>query len=170
MTLYATLSPDHPRSGVSGGAEVAPGRSAARCVPSPPVQLGLFDDGAQVDGLGGLPPSDGVLLERLATGDTVVVRLPGLYQPYSPLLRYLTDTGRLIRIGRGTVWGNRHRLRPGASDSERAAVIAAYEQYLRTRPDLLARLPELRGRALGCWCAPTPCHGDVLARLAHQDP
>lgn len=33
-------------------------------------------------------------------------------------------------------------------------------------PELLALVPELRGRALACWCAPEPCHGDVLAELA----
>jgi hypothetical protein len=35
-----------------------------------------------------------------------------------------------------------------------------------TQPSLLAALPELTGRTLGCWCAPDACHGDVLAELA----
>lgn len=130
---------------------------------TPPLQPGLFDGGVDVSDL---TAPDVRVLERLAAGETVVVRLPGLYQPYGPLLRHLADAGRLVRIGRGTPWGNPHRLRPGAGAGERAAVIAAYERYLRSRPDLLARLPALRGRALGCWCAPLPCHGDVLARLA----
>ncbi|CUU60846.1 protein of unknown function (DUF4326) [Parafrankia irregularis] len=168
MPPYATLSADHPRPGVPGRAEPAAARSAARRVAAPPVQLGLFDDGGQTDGPGGLRPTDGVLLERLAAGGTVVVRLPGLFQPYGPLLRHLADTGRLVRIGRDTIWGNPHRLHPGASSQERAEAIAAYERHLQTRPDLLARVGELRGRALGCWCAPAPCHGDVLARLAHR--
>jgi hypothetical protein len=129
------------------------------------VQPGLFDG----ECAGGLPPTDAVLLDRLAAGATVVVRLPGLYQPYGPLLRHLRDAGLLVRIGRGTPWGNPHRLPRGASDAERAEVIAAYEQDLLARPDLLARIPELRGRALGCWCAPRACHGDVLARLAGGD-
>lgn len=32
------------------------------------------------------------------------------------------------------------------------------------RPDLLARIGggELTGKALGCWCAPSACHSDVL--------
>jgi len=34
----------------------------------------------------------------------------------------------------------------------------------------LARLPDLRGRRLGCFCAPQACHGDVLARLADALP
>jgi hypothetical protein len=52
---------------------------------------------------------------------------------------------------------------PGGRD----AAIARYEKYLRNeRPDLLRALPELGGgRTLGCWCAPKPCHGDVLVRL-----
>jgi len=48
-------------------------------------------------------------------------------------------------------------------DGDRAAVIARYRDgHLRVRADLLARLGELRGKALGCWCAPEPCHADVL--------
>jgi hypothetical protein len=32
----------------------------------------------------------------------------------------------------------------------------------------LTALPELRGRDLVCWCAPLPCHGDVLLELASK--
>jgi hypothetical protein len=46
-------------------------------------------------------------------------------------------------------------------------VIDKYERYLfGERPDLVARLPELRGKTLACWCKPGPCHGDVLPNLA----
>ena len=43
----------------------------------------------------------------------------------------------------------------------------------RVRPELrekvLARLPELRGKDLACWCSPdSPCHGDVLIELANR--
>ena len=41
-----------------------------------------------------------------------------------------------------------------------------YENYLRRdRPDLMARLHELEGKVLGCWCKPNLCHGDVLVKL-----
>jgi DNA polymerase-3 subunit epsilon len=34
---------------------------------------------------------------------------------------------------------------------------------------MLDRLPELRGRILGCWCLPRqPCHAEILARLADE--
>ena len=70
--------------------------------------------------------------------------------------------GRATRQYAGSVWANPYRIGP---DGDRAAVIAAYEQFVRSRPDLLARLPALTGQRLGCWCAPEPCHGEVLARL-----
>jgi Domain of unknown function (DUF4326) len=31
----------------------------------------------------------------------------------------------------------------------------------------MTALPELRGKTLVCWCAPLPCHGDVLVELAN---
>jgi hypothetical protein len=46
--------------------------------------------------------------------------------------------------------------------------VQKFEHYIRGRPDLLAALPELAGRRLGCWCAPGPCHGDVLVRLCRE--
>ncbi len=54
-------------------------------------------------------------------------------------------------------------------DGEREEVIQKYERYLLDeRPDLVERLPELKGKILACWCAPEVCHGDVLARLAEE--
>lgn len=36
------------------------------------------------------------------------------------------------------------------------------------RKAILARLPELRGKDLACWCKPgAPCHADVLIELAN---
>jgi hypothetical protein len=70
-----------------------------------------------------------------------------------------------VRIDRRSKWGNPFRI---GHDGDRAEVIAKFEAYLATRPDLIAALPELKGKRLGCWCAPRPCHGDVLARLANE--
>lgn len=56
-------------------------------------------------------------------------------------------------------------------DGPRELVVALYRQWLLKGSDPKARkargrLPELRGQRLGCYCAPLPCHGDVLAALA----
>jgi hypothetical protein len=75
-----------------------------------------------------------------------------------------------IYIGRGFLefkesdWHNPFHL---GYDGTRKEVLQKYRDYLSTRPDLLARLHELRGKTLGCWCKPKyACHGDVLAELA----
>ena len=73
-----------------------------------------------------------------------------------------------IRIGRPSKWGNPFILSQGNrhNAAARAKVIAAYEEWIKTQPKLLAALHELKGKRLGCFCKPQACHGDVLARLA----
>jgi Domain of unknown function (DUF4326) len=68
--------------------------------------------------------------------------------------------------GRGSRWGNPFRT---PRDGTREQVIAKYEHWLVHQPELMAALPQLRGKILGCWCAPKPCHADVLLRLANDD-
>jgi hypothetical protein len=58
-------------------------------------------------------------------------------------------------------------FRPGP-DGSREDVVVKYRDYLLGRADLMALLPELRGRRLGCWCAPEPCHAAVIAELADE--
>lgn len=70
--------------------------------------------------------------------------------------------GRPMRGRPGTGWGNPFRI---GRDGTREDVIARYREWIQTRPDLRARLEELRGKRLGCWCAPFACHGDVLVEL-----
>jgi hypothetical protein len=72
-----------------------------------------------------------------------------------------------VYIGRPSKWGNPFVLR---SEHERAKVLERYEAWLMKQPELLAALPELKGKILGCWCYPRACHGDVLARLANAAP
>jgi Domain of unknown function (DUF4326) len=67
------------------------------------------------------------------------------------------------RFPEGSKWANPFRI---DKDGTRDEVIAKYEAWLLTQPELVAALPELRGKVLGCWCHPKRCHGDVLARLA----
>lgn len=75
-----------------------------------------------------------------------------------------------IYIGRPSKWGNPFTLAKSTDAAEdrtlRADLLVKYEEWLREQPHLMASLGELRGKVLGCWCAPKMCHGDVLARLA----
>jgi len=70
--------------------------------------------------------------------------------------------GRAARGLEGSIWANPFHI---GKHGNREEVIAKYRQYILSRPDLLARLEELRGKTLGCWCAPLPCHGHVLIEL-----
>ena len=69
----------------------------------------------------------------------------------------------VFRIDRRTRWGNPYRMHSAKSrgDGTREEVIALYGHYL-VDSDLVGDLEVLRGHALACWCAPAPCHGDVL--------
>lgn len=69
-----------------------------------------------------------------------------------------------IRVDRKSPWGNPFVL---GVDGNRVQVIAKYSRWLRSQPELLRRLPEIRGKDLACHCAPLPCHADLLLRLAN---
>jgi hypothetical protein len=71
-----------------------------------------------------------------------------------------------VYIGRPSKWGNPFVL---GRDGGRDEVIARYREWLVQQPELMATLSELKGKVLGCWCAPLSCHGDVLAELANEE-
>ena len=64
-------------------------------------------------------------------------------------------------------WANPFPMDKDATDqeAERQRVLEEYEAWIRTQPELLAELPTLKGKVLGCWCKPEPCHGDVIVKL-----
>ncbi len=64
-------------------------------------------------------------------------------------------------------WGNPFVM-ADESDAERERAIAAYREWVTKQQDLMGSLEELRGRRLGCWCAPKRCHGDVLVELVES--
>ena len=66
-----------------------------------------------------------------------------------------------VYIGRPEKWGNPFSI---GKDGTREEVIAKYRTWI-TKGDgkhLLKDLHELKGKTLGCWCAPKACHGDIL--------
>lgn len=57
----------------------------------------------------------------------------------------------------------------GCRVSSREEAIRRHAEWILTQPHLLAALHELKGQDLRCHCAPLPCHGDTLLRLANGD-
>ena len=83
---------------------------------------------------------------------------------------------RGVYVGRPSPPGNPFQMR---SEADRATVIRAYERWLRAqlRDDESAAsraMRELAERArredvcLVCWCAPRPCHADVIKRIIEE--
>ena len=70
-----------------------------------------------------------------------------------------------VYVGRPSKWGNPFQI---GRDGSRSEVIAKYETWLYSQKHLMDALPELAGKNLGCWCAPLPCHADILYRLAER--
>ena len=79
-------------------------------------------------------------------------------------------TPRDVYVGRPGPWGNPYRLANPHDDRQRQAVLAKYRLWLTRQVETgrlpLTRLKTLTGKRLVCWCAPKPCHGDVLAQAA----
>ena len=80
-----------------------------------------------------------------------------------PLVVHCKKSKYDVYIGRPSKWGNPFEI---GKDGTREDVVIKYEQWIITQPKLMADIGELKGKVLGCWCAPKACHGDVLARLA----
>ena len=74
-----------------------------------------------------------------------------------------------VYIGRPSKWGNPYKVR----DHGRQKAIALYREWLYETPEgrkiMADAKKELKGKILGCWCKPLPCHGDVLAEIVNAN-
>lgn len=77
-----------------------------------------------------------------------------------------------VYVGRPSKWGNPFSHLPesaaGFKVSSRQEAIDRYREWVVNQPDLMADLPSLAGKVLGCWCHPRPCHAEVLAEMADE--
>ena len=70
-----------------------------------------------------------------------------------------------VYIGCPGPWGNPFVV---GEHGTREEVVEQYAEWLLSQPDLVAKAQkELKGKVLGCWCAPKLCHGDILAEIAN---
>ena len=63
------------------------------------------------------------------------------------LSRSLQTPGFRLYIGRPSKWGNPFVI---DKNGDRETVIAKYRKYILSQPSLMAALPELKGKVLGC--------------------
>ena len=71
-----------------------------------------------------------------------------------------------IYIGRGSPWGNPYVI---GKDGNREEVIAKFKEYAIVKGIDIRAKRELKGKILGCFCSPLPCHGDILAEWANEE-
>ena len=82
------------------------------------------------------------------------------------LIRWAQFAGVYQRIDRKSDWGNPFVL---PEDGDRDTVCDSFGVYLDRKPSLLKRLPELKGKVLGCWCHPERCHGEeIIGRIGDE--
>lgn len=78
-----------------------------------------------------------------------------------------------VYIGRPSKWGNPFTHLDKSAGifkvNTRKESIDRYREWILTQPDLMTALHELKGKTLGCFCKPKPCHGDVLVELANPN-
>ncbi len=85
-----------------------------------------------------------------------------------PRVVHCKTTSYDVYVGRPSLFGNPFPLK---HEQERVSVLMQYEAWLLGQPDLVKAVKrQLKGKTLGCFCAPRLCHGDILARLANDEP
>lgn len=84
-----------------------------------------------------------------------------------PLVVNITKTKRFdVYIGRPGPYGNPFIIGPHGTRDE---VCDRHEALVRADPKLMAKIKrELKGKVLGCYCAPLRCHGDTLVTIANE--
>jgi len=74
-----------------------------------------------------------------------------------------------VYIGRPSIFGNPFVI---GADGDRSEVIRKYRRYfylrLKNDPKFIKEVEELRGKSLGCYCHPLPCHGDIIAEYLNK--
>jgi hypothetical protein len=70
-----------------------------------------------------------------------------------------------VYIGRPSPYGNPFSI---GEDGTRSEVIEKYRLFVNKNPELQTLIQQnLRGKDLVCFCAPKPCHGDIILSIAN---
>lgn len=76
-----------------------------------------------------------------------------------------------VAIDRSSPFGNPFHL---GKDGDRVTVLMKYRKYFCDRverdAEFRTQVLTLRGKRLGCWCAPRLCHGAIIAEWLETNP
>ena len=75
--------------------------------------------------------------------------------------------GRTTRDLSGSKWASPF---PITNTTNRTKAIHLFKKYLQNNEILKGSLHELKGKTLGCWCAPQQCHAELLHHRAGNTP
>ena len=84
-------------------------------------------------------------------------------------LRFVNDERLVARIDRTTCFGNPFHI---TATRTRAQAISLFKDYWQADAQRWLRHEawmRLQGRDLACWCAPLPCHGDVILKWLYEE-
>ena len=102
------------------------------------------------------------ILNKISKGETVVINM----NTHFHVLKYAKDKGIYKQIDRYSEFGNPFFL---DSDGDREQVCNGYIEYFKHKRSLHNKVKELKGKVLGCHCAPLKCHGDYLKQLTNEN-
>lgn len=102
------------------------------------------------------------MLNQIANGETVVINM----NTHFHVLKYAKDKGIYKQIDRYSEFGNPFFL---DSDGNRDQVCDGYIEYFKHKRSLHNKVGDLKGKVLGCHCAPLRCHGDYLKQLTDEN-
>lgn len=77
-----------------------------------------------------------------------------------------------VYIGRPSKWGNPYSHLETSTGKFKVATrqeaVDRYREWIMApeQATLRAQIKTLKGKALGCYCKPKACHGDILAEMA----
>jgi hypothetical protein len=111
----------------------------------------------------------------------VNVKVAFIRPQYTNLREWMSDTTN-VYIGRKNIvfidgirfppedspWANPFKI---GKDGSREDCLKKYRNYvckllISDRSNvMITRLLGLRGKTLGCWCTPEPCHGDIIGEF-----
>lgn len=93
---------------------------------------------------------------------------------------YKDKSTDIIYIGRGSPFGNPYsskisKYKDVIYCETREEAIEKYEIWLLSDLEIVGwnkptieQIKELKGKKLGCYCKPKPCHGDILEKIANN--